>query len=594
MRNEKNIRNFADKLTIYTLRGYSFTKMTTTHPPRHICLAAALLCILLCQVPRLHAQDHHASLWETSTTPKREVRAVWLTTIGGLDWPHSYARNSQSIARQQSELRLLLDQYQKAGINTILLQTRIRGTMIYPSAYEPWDGCLSGVPGSHPGYDALAFAIDECHRRGMELHAWVVTIPVGKWNASGCKSLRQKYPNLIRKIGPDGYMNPEMPQTARYLADLCDEITRNYDIDGIHLDYIRYPETWNIGVSRDQARSYITGIVREIHRKVKAQKPWVKLSCSPIGKFDDLSRYRSHGWNAYTKVAQDAQGWLRDGLMDALFPMMYFRNDQFFPFAIDWAERSYGKMVVPGLGIYFLSPREANWDLGDITREMQVLRQYKLGHAYFRGKFFTDNTKGIYTFAKNEFDRFPALVPAMTWQHDTPPLAPTRLYTDPQTHTLNWSGARDLSNAPYLLYNVYTSRTYPVDVADARNLIAMHLRQPRFKTEPNRYYAVTAMDRYGNESPAIQQEGPQTEGKNVPTQLLECDNITLSLPKKSPQLDAEYLIIENMQGKIVASRAYNSDRINVRTLDNGMYVIRSVNRKGITHRIGMFMIRKDM
>lgn len=104
----------------------------------------------------------------------------------------------------------------------------------------------------------------------------------------------------------------------------------------------------------------ITSIVRNIHDKVKRLKPWVKMSCSPIGKFDDLSRYWSHGWNAYTKVCQDAQGWLRDGLMDELFPMMYFRNDQFFPFAIDWAEQSHGKIVAPGLGIYFLDPKEGN------------------------------------------------------------------------------------------------------------------------------------------------------------------------------------------------------------------------------------------
>ena len=115
-----------------------------------------------------------------SATPKREVRAMWLTTIGGLDWPRTYATNASTIERQKEELRNILDDYQRAGINTVLLQTRVRATTIYPSRYEPWDGCVSGQPGRSPGYDPLAFAIDECHRRGMELHAWVVTIPIGK------------------------------------------------------------------------------------------------------------------------------------------------------------------------------------------------------------------------------------------------------------------------------------------------------------------------------------------------------------------------------------------------------------------------------
>lgn len=88
----------------------------------------------------------------------------------------------------------ILDKLQKANINTILLQTRIRGTVIYPSAIEPWDGCCSGFPGKSPGYDPLAFAIKECHNRGMEVHAWIVTIPIGKWNGLGCKTLRKKYP----------------------------------------------------------------------------------------------------------------------------------------------------------------------------------------------------------------------------------------------------------------------------------------------------------------------------------------------------------------------------------------------------------------
>ena len=105
--------------------------------------------------------------------PKHEVRAVWLTTIGGIDWPHSYAPSSYSAEKQKKELTDILDRLQQAKINTVLIQTRVRGTMIYPSAYEPWDGCLSGFPGRSPGYDALQFAIDECHKRGMELHAWV-------------------------------------------------------------------------------------------------------------------------------------------------------------------------------------------------------------------------------------------------------------------------------------------------------------------------------------------------------------------------------------------------------------------------------------
>ena len=312
-------------------------------------------------------------------SPKHEVRAVWLTTIGGIDWPHSYHAEAQ-----KRELSETLDKLKQAGINTILIQTRVRGTTIYPSAIEPWDGCITGTPGKRATYDPLQLCIDECHKRGMECHAWIVTIPVGKWNKLGCKQLRQKFPKLIKRIGEDGFMDPEQAQTGDYIASVCKEIVNNYDVDGIHLDYIRYPETWKIKVSRSQGREYITSIVRKINKAVKSKKPWVKLSCAPIGKYDDLRRYRAGGWNARTTVCQDAQAWLRDGLMDALFPLMYFQGNNFFPFAIDWKEQSYGRIVVPGLGIYFLDPHEGKWTLDQVKRQMNVSRVLGLGHCYFR------------------------------------------------------------------------------------------------------------------------------------------------------------------------------------------------------------------
>jgi len=431
--------------------------------------------------------------------PKHEVRAVWLTTIGGLDWPHSYARSESSRKRQQQELCTMLDQLHEAGVNTVLLQTRVRGTVIYPSSMETWDGCLSGNPGVSPGYDALEFAVNECHKRGMELHAWVVTMPVGKWNGHGCRNLRSRYPQIVKRIGDEGYMNPEKEQTADYLARICGEIADNYDVDGIHLDYIRYPEQWPVRVKAEKGRANITYIVQKIYNKVKERKPWVKLSCSPIGKHDDLTRYWSHGWNARSRVMQDAQEWLRLGLMDQIYPMMYFDGNQFYPFALDWMESSYGRTVVPGLGIYFMSPKEKNWPLCAITRQMEVVRSLGMGHAYFRSRFFTDDMKGLYSFAL-VFDGIPALVPAMTWQHATPPDEPRQLQLDLTHYKLYWQAPTDNGGSPYLTYNVYASREWPVDIDDPRNIVATGLRATEIGYVSGQNYAITAMDRYGNES----------------------------------------------------------------------------------------------
>ena len=460
-----------------------------------------------------------------ASNPKHEVRAVWLTTIGGIDWPHSY-----SPAIQQRELISILDQLQQAGINMVMIQTRVRATTIFPTTTEPWDGCITGHPGTAASYDPLQFCIDECHRRGMECHAWIVTIPVGKWNGLGCKQLRQKYPSLIRKIGEEGYMDPEKPQTGDYLAKFCAEVARKYDVDGIHLDYIRYPETWKIKVSKNQGREYITDIVRKINKAVKPLKPWIKLSCSPIGKYDDLSRYRSNGWNANTTVCQDAQGWLRDGLMDALFPMMYFQGNNFYPFAVDWLEHSYGRIVAPGLAVYMLHPREKNWDLEVITREMNVLRDLGLGCTFFRSKFFTDNTKGIYDFTC-DFNVTPALIPPMTWAGKSAPSAVSQLQVKlgMSSDIISWQKATDNSGADYLLYNVYASDRLPVDVSNPENLIAARQRELSI-TVPHKgrplYYAVTAMNRYGMESEPASMQG-------------------VSSPRNSKPLDFRHLIMGN-------------------------------------------------
>ena len=109
--------------------------------------------------------------------------------------------------------------------------------------------------------------------------------------------------------------------------------------------------------------------------------------------------------------------------MDELFPMMYFKDEHFYPFAIDWQEQSHGKIVVPGLGIYFLDPREGKWNIKDITAEMQHTRNLGMGYAFFRNKFLLDNRQGILDFT-TQFNPYPALVPPMTWASNKQPSQP--------------------------------------------------------------------------------------------------------------------------------------------------------------------------
>ena len=453
--------------------------------------------------------------------PKYEVRGVWLTTLQRLDWPRTVVHGAADIERQKVELREILDSYRRANINTVFLQTRIRATSLFPTCkatgYEPWDAALTDREGGSPGYDPLQYAVEECHRRGMELHAWIVTIPVGKWNALGCRMLRKKKPAMVMKIADEGYMDPACPETAEYLSQYCAAIARRYDIDGIHLDYIRYPETMHR--IPKQGRENISRIVKAIYEGVRKEKGWVRISCAPIGKYDDTQRYSSKGWNARSRVCQDVVFWMERGWIDMALPMMYFNGENFYPFLVDWKER--GGSVVPGLGAYMLHPRQRNWSLSEIVRQMSVSRSMGMGFCFFRSSFFTEDVKGLYRFVATSFAPYPALIPpkADSGEERRRPLAPERLtlYVYGGKAHLAWCGARDNSNGNYLMYNVYASSTFPVDVSKAENILAVRVCGTTLCVPSSEmYYAVTATDRYGMESAACQMYAPEKQREVKP------------------------------------------------------------------------------
>lgn len=550
--------------------------------------------------------------------PKYEVRAVWLTTLGGLDWPRQRAGNRTLEQQQKKELTDILDKLKAANINTVLFQTRIRGTVIYPSAIEPWDECITGTYGKRPEYDPLAFAIEECHKRGMEIQAWVVAIPTGRWNSFGCGALRRKHPGLIVKKGNEGFIDPANPRAATYIANICKEITDKYDVDGIHLDYIRYPEVWDGGRSqrrnhRTQGRSHadavkleqqirnITSIVRSVHNAVKGTKPWVKLSCATIGKYSDLKRSYSNGWNALVKGRQDAQEWLRLGIVDQLYPMMYFRGNNFYPFAFDWKENSHGRTVVPGLGIYFMSDGQGRWPLSEIERQMNVARANGMGYAMFRAKHLIDNTKGIYVFTKETFNTYPALIPPTIQDSIRIPEPPTNLQAKRTGDyiSVNWNTpANDYNTDGGLAFNIYASDKQPVDINDARNLLKTYEKENflTVKTDKQLHFAITSIDRYGNESePLYDEEAERRKGKSgsyTPYNMLSNNGLWLSLPPKGHSLDADYIVIKSLAGVIIATRPYNGEKANIGGIAQGCYSIYSLNGKGVAHRLGFTIIKR--
>ena len=343
-------------------------------------------------------------------------------------------------------------------------------------------------------------------------------------------SVVKKQPSICIHYKDNWYLDPGNPKTDSYLAKLVNEVVSRYDVDGIHFDYIRYPERAKdfpdhasyrkYGKKKDLSqwrRENMTRIVRRLYTEVKQLKPWVKVSCSPIGKYNDTGRYSSSGWNAYKEVYQDAQLWLKSGMHDALFPMMYFQGNNFYPFALDWQENKSGRWIVPGLGIYFLHPKEQDWKLDEIARQIYFLRNIKAdGEAYFRNRFVMDNTKGLLDELQEHFYATPAVVPPMTWADSIAPTMPTdtRLNILDKGVKISWKASTDNTPKGGVYYRIYASNTYPVDTNMAENIIETRIDGTEYTFCPaspwqeKMYWAITAVDRCGNESEAVQLVSP--------------------------------------------------------------------------------------
>ena len=458
-----------------------------------------------------------ALFFHSQAQPKREIRAVWLTTNYGLDWPSKPAKNAADIERLKEELNAILSQLKEANINMVFLQTRLRGNVIYPSRIEPYSQYIISGNYPLPEFDILAYAIEACHQNGIECHAWFVTYPLGTPKNSvlppGIKD--KKY--LVKTFQNELYLDPGHPETNTYLLSLITELVSNYDLDGLHFDYVRYPDRgarfpddpiYKIYGGKlpkaDWRRANINRFVYAAYDTVKALKPWVQVSSSVIGMYKNAGSSRSH-WTAYHDVYQDPIDWIEKGKHDFLVPMMYYEGDLFFPFVPDWVARNKDRFIVPGLGIYQLD--EKDWPRETILEQLRYSREKQAdGNAFYRLKHLTDNKKDIFDEIKKWYAS-PAVLPPLSWLSETIPDSPLSFEIQSKEDQIcfQWEEPGSIVETK-LFYNLYRSSEFPVDTENPENLIATRLAEPCFKIpldnsiESGYYYVITSYDRFHNES----------------------------------------------------------------------------------------------
>jgi uncharacterized lipoprotein YddW (UPF0748 family) len=446
--------------------------------------------------------------------PKREVRAVWIATVAGLDWP-----KTQNPAEQQRSLLDMVVKLKAANFNTIFFQVRGRGDAMYKSRSEPWAQQLTGTLGEDPGWDPLAFIVKEAHTRGMEVHAWFNTflIKSGKLKPpeSSPRHLILQHPEWFHLVEGEWWLDPGIPEARQYIINICMEIIRNYDIDGFHFDFIRYPgkpfpddaayrQYGKKMLREDWRRENINTFVHAFYDSATAAKPMLKVGSAPIGIYANVTK--ASGLQAYYDLFQDSRGWLRERKHDYVAPQVYWSlgdrpgNPDFAALAKDWPANSFGRHVYVGVGAYKPDVLKELPQLIDSSRSAGAA-----GNAFFR----YENVSNVLAMGGRYF--YPANIPPMTWKDHILPNPPKNLTVEniiDGIFRLQWQPpdpASDGDGAKY--FNVYRSSRKPVDVNDPRNLLMItpdawtsYLDTIVHPSAPKYYYAVAALDKGNNES----------------------------------------------------------------------------------------------
>ena len=345
-----------------------------------------------------------------------EVRAAWLTTVYNSDWP-SKKNNSENQKRQMVEI---LDNLKDVGINTIMFQVRPKGDALYNSNINPWSDILTGKEGKNPGYDPLSFTIEEAHKRGIKVHAWLnpyrVTTSGTDLNSLSENNPARKHPNWILSHSGRLYFNPELPQVKQLIYDTVKEIVVNYNVDGIHFDDYFYPAGYPLphGENRDgnianARRNHINEMILGVKNTIKSIKPNVEFGVSPSGiwknKDSDPNGSDTRGKESYYSDYADTVGWIKNNYVDYVVPQVYwnigFKVADYSKLVSWWSNQvkdSNVKLYI-GQGIY------KDEVAGEIDKQLELNNKYDeiKGSVFFSTSDIINNRTGCRDKIKNAY-----------------------------------------------------------------------------------------------------------------------------------------------------------------------------------------------
>lgn len=550
-----------------------------------------------------------------SSGVKREVRSVWMATVWALDWPSS----TSSTTAQKNEMVKYLDVLQKNNFNAVYFQVRTMSDAFYKSSYEPWSSYLTGTRGKDPGWDPLAFVVEECHKRGMECHAWVnpYRFSTGSnWSTAQDQALKSAG-MLLAYTKSDGktttILNPGLESVRKRIVDVCKEIISNYDVDGLVFDDYFYPEgipvtssagdydLWQkSGASMtfgDWRRNNVNQMVADVYKMVQHQKPYVRFGISPAGAACTSAAVAAkHGidrcpvasdWQ-YDGIFSDPVAWLEAGTIDYISPQLYWKTNHktnpFGPMTKWWSyvAKHFGRHHYASHSISFLNSSNTTGDWEEIGKQVQFSRDYTENEApgavFYSAAYVTGKKQSGFGewLQVNKFQN-KALTPAIDWKKSDLEKVQVSALSKRAT-VLSWAG---VDNVRYSVYAVPESVN--VETLDS-NIPAEYLLGVSYKTtytmpddkKSGYNYAVCVLDRYGNEYEPVYygQSGVECIGGN--------SGLTADYADGELRLSAvaDEVFVYNEAGALVAN-SRNCNRLAL-SVQAGMYIVRMIGNGGVS------------